>query len=420
MSLSEDNSTPQWSNTTKLIVTFTLVAIIAYLIYRFQFILGPLLFAFILAYLLHPIAGWLNKKVHLPWRVAATIIYLLIFLILIGLLTWGGFSLVQPLQNLISFLQKLVQDLPGFITDISKSSVLIGPFTLDLSRLNLTDLWSQLQGVISPLLTKIGILLGNIASGAASIVTWTFFTLIIAYFIDVESSGVRANMIKLRAPRYQQDVERMGKHLSRIWNAFLRGQLIIFTITVAFYSLMLSVLGVHYFFGLALLAGLARFVPYVGPLVAWTTYGLVALFQGSTIFGLLPLPYALIVVGCALVSDTIIDNFVSPRIMSESLDIHPAGVLVMVIISAKLIGFVGVLLAAPVLASLKLFFNYVIRKLMDQDPWENMNTSTASSPPVFSFKKIFEHFIHLLIKIRDLIVKVFQAFKNLFNKKKQP
>ena len=138
-------------------------------------------------------------------------------------------------------------------------------------------------------------------------------------------------------------------------------------------------LGVKYFFLLALLAGLARFVPYVGPFVAWTTYRLVALFQQNH-FNLLPFPYALIVVGCAWVSDIVIDNFVSPRVMSNALKVHPAAVLVMVLVSASLFGFIGVLLSAPVLASLKLLLTYVSRKLMDVDPWEGIETYPKPEP----------------------------------------
>ncbi len=411
--MSEDgqNTTPTWSNTTKLIVTFVLVALLAFLLYQFQYILGPLLFAFFLAYLLHPLAVLLQKKAHFPWRLAATVVYLLLFLILIGLLTWGGISLVQPLQSLTTFLQKLVNDLPGFITDISQKPLLIGAFSIDLSRLNLVDLWTQLQGVISPLLAKLGTLLGNIASGAASTITWTFFTILIAYFIDVESSGVRANLIKLRVPRYQEDISRMGKHLGRIWNAYLRGQLSVFVITIVLYSILLTILGVHYSVGLSLLAGLARFVPYVGPFVAWTTYGLVALFQGTTIFALAPLPYALIIVGVALITDVIMDNFVTPRIMSSSLNVHPAGVLVMVLIMAKLVGFIGVLLAAPLLASFNLLFTYLIRKLMDLDPWENMPADSASGPPGLNFSQVKGSFIKAWTRI-----KVF--FTSLLNRAK--
>jgi hypothetical protein len=80
------------------------------------------------------------------------------------------------------------------------------------------------------------------------------------------------------------------------------------------------------------------------------------------------------------VVDVIMDNFVSPRIMSSALSVHPAAVLVMVIVSAKLIGFIGVLVAAPVLASLKLFLHYISRKMTDMDPWEDMALPVPPPP----------------------------------------
>lgn len=405
------SSTPRWSSTTKIVITFALVAIVAFLLYRFKYILGPLLFAFFLAYLLHPVAFFIHKKAHIPWRLAATIIYVFLILILIGLLTWGGISLIEPLQSLTTFLQKLVNDLPNFLADLAKEPLMIGTFSIDLSHLQLTDLLTQLQGVLSPLLSNLGTLLGNIASGAASIITWTFFTILIAYFIDVESEGLRSNLIKLRVPGYQEDITRMGKHLGRVWNAYLRGQLSVFAITIVVYAILLTVMGVRYSLALAFLAGLARFVPYVGPFVAWTTYGLVALFQGTTMFNLLPLPYALMIVGIALVTDVIMDNFVSPRIMSDSLNVHPAGVLVMVLVMANLVGFIGVLLSAPLLASFQLIFNYVLRKLMDLDPWENMPAETAEVAVAgFSFNRIKTGIITIWKKIVTY-------FRNIFAKK---
>jgi predicted PurR-regulated permease PerM len=135
-------------------------------------------------------------------------------------------------------------------------------------------------------------------------------------------------------------------------------------------------------------------VPYVGPFIAWTTYALVSLFQ-TNYFGVQPFVFALIVVGVAWVTDLMLDNFVSPRVMSNALKVHPAAVLVMVIISASLFGFIGVLLSAPLLATLKLISTYIIRKLMDQDPWEGLETFP---PPISirdNLKKIWNRILHL-------------------------
>jgi len=329
--------------------------------------------------LIHPLASFFNKRLHIPWRLITTILYLILFIGVIELLIISGISIFDQLQNLIKYLQSIIGDLPGWLANITAKPLVIGPWSFDLSNFKISDMTTEFQGIISSSLGKIGSLLGSIASGIGSTLTWTVFILLISYFIMSESDGVRAKMIKLTIPKYEDDVRRMGMQLSQIWNAFLRGQLIVFLITVAWYSLLLGVLGIKYFFLLALLAGLARFVPYVGPFVAWTTYGLVALFQVNH-FNLLPFPYALIVVGCAWISDIVIDNFVSPRVMSNALKIHPAAVLVMVLVSASLFGFIGILLSAPVLASIKLGFTYVIRKLMDLDPWGGIETYPAPVP----------------------------------------
>lgn len=410
MTAPERTVSPRWNNTTKIIVGLTLAGVVTLLIIRFQYILAPLLMSFVLAYLLHPVADFFHKKLKIPWRVTTTIIFLLLLFSIIGLLAWGGISIVEQIQNLITFFQNLLADLPGFFEDLSTKPLVIGPFKFDLSELDLGNLWTQLQGIVSPILSELGSLIGSLATGIGTTFTWLLFILLISYFMLSESAGVRRNLFRIQVPTYQEDITKLGNQLSHIWNAFLRGQLLIFAITVAYYSVLLSILGVRYFFLLAILAGLARFVPYIGPFVAWTTYGLVALFQVNY-FGMAPFPYALLVVGCAWVSDLVMDNFVVPRVMSDALEVHPAAVLVMVIISASLFGLVGVLLAAPVLASLKLIFTYIVRKLMDADPWEGLKVISPppSLPALWSGMKTFVK--NIWSKISNFFVMIWKRIK---------
>ena len=94
-----------------------------------------------------------------------------------------------------------------------------------------------------------------------------------------------------------------------------------------------------------------------------------AYFQAGNYLGLVPWQYALVVIIFVIVVDQIFDNIVSPRILGQTLGVHPAAVLVAAIIAANLLGLVGVVLAAPVLASLMLIGRYTIRKMVDLDPW---------------------------------------------------
>ena len=82
----------------------------------------------------------------------------------------------------------------------------------------------------------------------------------------------------------------------------------------------------------------------------------------------------------ALVIDQIFDNLISPRIMADALKVHPAGVLVMALVAANLLGILGVVIAAPILATLQLIGKYVLRKMFDQNPWPEAEPEMGAQP----------------------------------------
>ncbi len=98
-------------------------------------------------------------------------------------------------------------------------------------------------------------------------------------------------------------------------------------------------------------------------------------------FGLNHTSYAILAVALALLIDQIFDNLVTPRIIAQALRVHPAAVLVVAIIAANLVGLLGVILAAPMLATAALIWNYTIRKMLDLDPWPEEDRHPASLAP---------------------------------------
>jgi predicted PurR-regulated permease PerM len=346
----------------------------------FRVFIGPVLLAVILAYLIYPWASRINRYIHIPWRLTVTMMYLLILIGLASLITWGGITLVEQITNLIGFLQSAVNDLPNFITKLTSQPQVIGPFTLDWQRLDVTALINQLLAIVQPILSQAGNLVGTVASGAAGIIGWTMFAMVLSFFIVSETQGNPRRLINLQIPGYREDFKRIGQELGIIWNAFLRGQLILFILTSSIYTITLGILGVRYYFGLALLAGLARFLPYIGPIISWSTDAIVAFSQGYTLFGLPPETYTLTVLITVWVTDAVIDNLISPRIFSNVLKIHPAAVMVCALLAFNMMGIIGIVLAAPALATIKLIFDYTVRKLLDLDPWANFERTAPPAP----------------------------------------
>jgi predicted PurR-regulated permease PerM len=304
---------------------------------------------------------------------SVNLIFIVLVILLLAASTLTGVALVQQLQSLINVVERFIDQLPEMLLDWSTQVLILGPFQLDMSQYfstsNLESLAQELLGAVQPLLGQAGGLLGSLASGTATFLGWAFFIILVSYFILADMGQVPDKLIGIEISGYDADIRRLSRELGRIWNAFLRGQVILFTLTLIVYTILLGILGIRYVLALSLLAGLARFVPYVGPFITWTVTILVAVFQRSNYFGLEPWAYAILVLSIAIIVDQIFDSFISPRVLGDTLGVHPAAVLVAAIVAANLLGLVGVVLAAPVLATLILLGSYIARKMLDLDPW---------------------------------------------------
>ncbi len=350
-----------------------MMAILAALVVQFRNIIGPVILAFILAYLLHPIAGWLSRATNLSWRASVAIVFILMIILIGGLSTVAGLAIAQQVQSLFTFVQRFINnDLPRIASDLSTQTYYFGPFVLDFTQFNFTQLTDQILGTIQPLLSQAGTLIGTFASGAVGLFGWIFFVILVAYFLLNESGQMAMRFVNIEIPGYGEDIRRWGSELRKIWDSFLRGQLAIIILVMITYSILLTIVGLRFSLGLAILAGFARFVPYLGQATILVTAGLVALLQGGNYFNLQPTFYALLVVGLIFLVDQIFDNLVNPTLMGRTLGVHPAAVLVSALIAARLIGIIGLMLVTPVLATLQLIGRYVLRKMLDMDPWQEL------------------------------------------------
>lgn len=363
------SGSPKWGPLTKLAVGLTFVAIVGALLVRFRTILGPLLVAVVLSYLLFPVASYLSKLSRLSWRMTVNLIFLVVVIIFGGIITVAGFTIVQQVQSLYNFVGQLISDLPKLIADLSTHVYQVGPYQFSLQQYDIQTLTNQVLSIVQPLLSRVGGLVSTLATGAISTLAWSLFVLVISYFLLADTSNVSNQLVNVEIPGYEADLRRLGYELRKTWNAYLRGQLIIILLDMVAYMVLFSIFGVHYAVGIAILAGLARFVPYIGPFVTWTTLGLVAYFQGGNYLGLSQFWYAVLMIGLALLVDQVFDNLIGPRIFGDTLGVHPAAVLVAALIAANIIGIIGLVLAAPVLATINLVGRYILRKMFDLEPW---------------------------------------------------
>jgi N-acetylglutamate synthase-like GNAT family acetyltransferase len=163
---------------------------------------------------------------------------------------------------------------------------------------------------------------------------------------------------------------RIRRQITDVWNAFLRGQLVMGLAMVVITTMVCLIIGLPYAVVMGLIAGVTEFIPNVGPIIALIPAVLVALFTGSTTFtGMSHLGFAVLVLVLYIIIQQIEGNILLPRIMGESLNLQPLIVLIGIIVGGNMAGIVGMLLAAPVLATLRVVSNYIFCRLYDRDPF---------------------------------------------------
>ena len=413
--VAEKTVSPRWTKNTKLAVSFAAILLIFGLVIKFQNYLSLILTALLIVFLFTPIITVIQKRLKLSWRLATTLVSVLMALIMLGLLTWSGITLFGQLQNLINLLSGALTGLVSNLEHLSNQEVVVGPFSFFVPELTATYLSDLLVERVQPILGEAGSLIGKVLSGGANLVFRSFMMYLISYFFTSETDGVKKQKISFTLPGYEKDIQRMGKEVNNIWNAFIRGEFLVVGTAILIYAVLLSGLRMPYALGLALIAGLGRFIPYIGAWVSWLTFAVVALITRPTPFGVLPVVYAAIVVCIALVVDNILDNFMTPKVMGNALKVHPAAVLITALIGSQLLGVIGIILAAPVFATVKLITHYVFHKLTDQDPWEGI--SYSSQRKELFFARLFRYLKKKIpVWFRQARARVLEALQKAFKR----
>lgn len=360
---------PRWGWATKLVVGLVLVAGLLALIFRFNEYFKLVITAFIISFLLHPLCRLINKRLKISWRIATAIVYFLIAGLIVWLLTSAGSTIITQVQNLFDNLTKNVGGLTTFLETWSNRIIVVGPFQFTLPYLDTDVIAQTITEYLQPAASQAGKLVGLVGGFLFNLV----ITYMVSFFITSETNGVQKKLFNVSIKGFEKDFRRIGLEINKIFNAFIRGEFTVVAIAIVVYIISLGVLGLPYFLVLAIIAGLGRFIPYIGAWIGWIGFIIGAILQDPTPFGLTKLMYVFLVMAVAMVIDMVLDHVITPKLMGETLEVHPAAIMISALIGGQIFGLLGIILAAPTFATLKLLMGYATKKLFDQDPWEGMS-----------------------------------------------
>ncbi len=365
----------RWSTSTKRTITLVILVLLALVIYRFRDVIAPLAIAFLLAFILSPIVGFLADRLHLSRGPATTLVFLALIVGMLGAVA----APVSAVQNIVRAVRETQFDTIRIITDLGaffEQPVEIGGYALDLS-----DVYQELSAMLTSFVASVAEGTLDVVFDIASGVFWLVVILITAFYLVKDTDRIIEQLDNLAPPGYRDDFIRLRQQIADAWNAFLRGQLVMGLVMATITTVVCMVVGLPYAVVMGLIAGVMEFIPNLGPILALIPAVLVALFEGPTFLPLSNFWFAVLVTGLYLVIQQVEGNLILPRVLGSSLNLHPLVVLLGVIVGGSLAGILGMLLAAPVLATLRVVGRYVFCRLYDRDPFAEPEEEAALPKP---------------------------------------
>jgi predicted PurR-regulated permease PerM len=359
---------PKWTPSAKYFVLALILGAVLVLIRYARSLVGPLVISALLAFVLNPLVEKLAAYRRLRRESAVLIVYLLFLAILIAIPLVLTPLVIRQFLNLSIDLLAIEQQINTFLSQ----RITIGGMSFSPPALVPQDLNVYLQEFI--LQTSTGALnrLGELSFNLA----WLLVIMVTTYYLLKDSARLSKWVIGLAPQAYRDDARKFLSELNRIWSAYLRGQLILMLAIAVSTSIVMSAIGLRGAFGIGILAGLLDIIPSLGPLIAGVIAGLVALIFGSSYLNISNSLFAILVIVIFLVIQQIENIWLRPKIMGQTLRLHPGLVFVGVIGALVLSGILGALVIIPLMATIDLLGKYILAKLWDKPPWQEETTIT--------------------------------------------
>jgi predicted PurR-regulated permease PerM len=360
----------RWSSTTKRVVVGSLAALFLLFIWRAGDIVEPFLWAMILSYILLPLVGAIERRSGLRRTAAALVVFVALLAVLFG----GGRFLIPRLIDNTRDLQTnwpvLIANAEVTIGD-TLTAVGLGDLSSSVIAPNLQDLDRQLVAMLQRNALPVVVGAGHFLL--------QFLIFLIATFLMLRDAPRLLNFIQRNLPQeHRSEILHVLRDTNAMLGRYIRGQLILVLLMSTTTTIALTILGVPYSVLLGVLTGVLETIPFVGPITAGAIACLVALGHPNP-FGWSQIAYVTVVAVMYTILRHAEDYLVIPTVIGRAVRLHPAIVIFALLSGGAVFGLLGIVLAVPVAATLRLVLIYIRAKLRDEDPFAPLTEELAAT-----------------------------------------
>lgn len=336
-------------------------------------VIRPVIIGFVFAYIMDPIVDFFEdkykklktlkflKKVIHPRTWAALTSVMLLIIALAGLISLLVFIVTKQLkladfEDITVIVQNYMNSFEKFINSITSRLD-----QLDIKSGEIEKYVENATGFILNIMKDFADALVNSVTNISGYLTTIIFSFIIGFYFLIDGkmfiSYIRKICRALFNDNFNKRIRNVIHDLDTVFSGYIRGQLTDAFVMMILISIALSVIKVKFAIIIGVFAGVGNLIPYVGPVVAYISTTVVCLLNGDTKTWIIAMIALLLI-------QAIDGNMIGPKLLSRSIKIHPLIVIISLIFGSALGGFLGMLLAVPVGAYIKLIIaRFIDRRL---------------------------------------------------------
>lgn len=353
-------------------------------------VIKPVIIGFIFAYLMDPVIDFFEDKyrkikpvkiIHKyklraprTWATFTSVILLMI--VAAGLISLLVFSVTNQMRlanfdDIINLVKVYMDGLNSFLLSVQSKLN-----ELDIKSGEIEKYITTASGVIVNSLSSITKSVLSSVTNISDYLTTFIFSFIIGIYFMIDGKMINKFIRKVCRALFPDSankrMQRVIHDLDEVFSGYIRGQLLDALFMMIIISLVLSVIGVKFAIVIGILSGIGNLIPYFGPIVAYVSTTVACLINGEVNTWIIAL-IALLVI------QSIDGNLIGPKLLSQSIKIHPLIVIISLIFGSALGGLLGMLLAVPIGAYIKLvfvrFIDHRLEKKKDQPIEEKKNSN---------------------------------------------
>jgi predicted PurR-regulated permease PerM len=366
-----DERRERWWRSTFIIVatiyvSLLLLGLLVQVLGDFLSVFLVLFVAWLLAFILSPIVAFLRERAHTGRGVAIGATYG-------GALVGIGFVLFFAASSISTSLEQFADTYPEIRPQVIaalgnvEDAISFGRFEPDLEQI-----YGDVEEAVGRAAASA---LGRAPQMTASILGSFILVIVLSLYMLADSENILSRINRIVPARYAHELEIFERTVSRAFGGFLRLQVLLAAIQALLTAAVVFIFGLPFGFLIVATSTVLMLIPFFGPPLA-----LVPPILATLVFAT---PWVLIVGPALLIVQTILVNYVQPRLMRDALGMHPITVIVALLIGATIAGLWGAIFVLPVIAVLNVFFNYAVnlRTLEESESAEEIIEEVRQEAP---------------------------------------